>query len=136
MDAIDFSTGAQLLKTLGHPVRLALLEKLVGGPKCVSDIQELLDVRQANVSQHLAILRRVQLVTCHEHGNVRCYYLLRPGLVRDLLRLLGRDYPVIEQTPAAVRRAAGERLRREGTELRRNMACDSTCTDPAKGEQS
>jgi ArsR family transcriptional regulator, arsenate/arsenite/antimonite-responsive transcriptional repressor len=114
----DYGTAAQLLKTLGHPIRLALLGELVNGPKCVSDIQDLVDVRQANVSQHLAILRRAKLVSCHEHGNVRCYYLLRPGLVRDLLQLFGRNYPVVERTPEAVRRAARKRLQREFREPR------------------
>lgn len=114
----DYGTAARLLKTLGHPVRLSLLGELVNGPKCVSDIQDLVDVRQANVSQHLAILRRAKLVSCHEHGNVRCYYLLRPCLVRDLLLLIGRDYPVVERTPEAVRRAAHKRLHRESSEPR------------------
>ena len=112
----DYGTAAQLLKTLGHPVRLALLGELVNGPKCVRDIQDLVDVPQANVSQHLAILRQAKLVTCHEHGNVRCYYLLRPGLVRDLLQLFGRDYPVVERTPETVRRGARKRLQRESSE--------------------
>jgi ArsR family transcriptional regulator len=112
-DSRDYRAAARLLKVLGHPVRLALLGELAKGPKCVSDIQDLVDVRQANVSQHLATLRQAKLVTCHEHGNVRCYYLLRPGLVRDLLCLVGRDYPAIERTPEAVRRAALRRQRRD-----------------------
>ncbi len=94
---------------LGHPVRLALLEELVKAPKCVTDIQNLLEVRQANVSQHLAVLREVEIVACHEDGNVRCYYLLRPELVRDVLRLAERDYPIIRQTPKQVRSTATER---------------------------
>ncbi len=116
--SVDYCATAQLLKTLGHPVRLALLGELVNGPKCVSDIQDLVDVRQANVSQHLAILRRAKLVTCHEHGNVRCYYLLRPELVRELLQLFGRDYPVVECTPETVHRAARKRRQRESGQRR------------------
>ncbi len=129
----DYDTAAQLLKTLGHPVRLSLLSELVNGPKCVSDIQDLVEIRQANVSQHLAILRRAKLVSCHEHGNVRCYYLLRPGLVHDLLQLLGHDYPVVERTPEAVRRAAHKRLHRESTETRgRNDTASAGCQTGAR----
>jgi DNA-binding MarR family transcriptional regulator len=47
----DFSTAAARLKLLGHPVRLALLAELARHPKCVSDIRDLLDIPQANVSQ-------------------------------------------------------------------------------------
>jgi ArsR family transcriptional regulator len=129
----DHCAAAQLLKTLGHPVRLALLGELAKGPKCVSDIQDLVEVRQANVSQHLAILRRAKLVSCHEHGNVRCYYLLRPGLVRDLLQLFGRDYPVVERTPDAVRRAARQRRHRESSEPRiRNDTASAGCQTGAR----
>lgn len=56
--SLDYCATAQLLKMLGHPVRLALLDELGKGPKCVSDIRDLVNVRQANVPQHLAILRR------------------------------------------------------------------------------
>ena len=102
---------AVLLRQLGHPVRLALLSELSRGPKCVTDMRDLLEVRQANVSQHLALLRQARLVDFHEDGNVRCYYLLRPALVRDLMRLLGRDYPAQPKTPSQVRRAAAARRR-------------------------
>ena len=104
--------AAELLRLLGHPLRLALLHELAKGPKCVNDIHELLETAQANVSQHLAVLRKARLVGSHEHANLRCYYLLRPGLVRDLLRFLAREYPPVPKTPAQVKRAAQARQRR------------------------
>jgi ArsR family transcriptional regulator, arsenate/arsenite/antimonite-responsive transcriptional repressor len=107
---------------LGHPVRLALIEELSKAPKCVTDIQELLDVRQANVSQHLAVLREAEIVACHERGNVRCYYLLRPELVRDVLRLTERDYPIIRQTREQVRSTVAERT----TTIRKGNHNEST----------
>lgn len=110
-DLQQWREAANLLRLLGHPVRLALLEELAKAPKCVTDIQDLLEVRQPNVSQHLAVLRQAKIVDFHEDGNVRCYYILRPRLVRDLLRLLGRDYPVQPKTAAEIRRAAGTKRR-------------------------
>ncbi len=106
-DLRQWRDAADRLRLLGHPVRLALLEELAKAPKCVADIQDLLEVRQPNVSQHLAVLRQAKIVDYHEDGNVRCYYLLCPHLVRDLMRLLGRDYPVQPKTAAQIRRAAG-----------------------------
>ena len=61
-DTQRWGKSANLLKMLGHPVRLALIEELSKAPKCVTDIQDLLDVRQANVSQHLAVLREAEIV--------------------------------------------------------------------------
>lgn len=98
--------AAEQLRLPGHPVRLALLEELSKAPKCVTDIQELLEVRQANISQHLAVLRQAKLVDYHEDGNLRCYYILRPGLVRDLMRFLRNDYPSKRKTAAQIRQVA------------------------------
>lgn len=106
LTADNMTAGAWLLKTLGHPVRLALLAELARGPKCVTAIRDLLAVRQPNVSQHLAVLRQAGLVDCHEDGNLRCYYLLRPALVRDLLRFVACQYPVEPLTASQVRRSS------------------------------
>lgn len=108
-DVRRWGGAANLLRLLGHPVRLALIDELSKAPKCVTDIQDLLEVRQANVSQHLALLRRAKIVDFHEDGNLRCYYVLRPGLVRDLMRFLGREYPCAPRDASRVRLAAGSR---------------------------
>ena len=90
-----FVMDAKFLKACGHPTRLMILNELLAGVKCVTDIEDLLSVRQANVSQHLSVLRHVTLVDLVQDGALRCYYLTRPKLVRDLLRLLRRgDAPV------------------------------------------
>jgi ArsR family transcriptional regulator len=68
-----------------------ILEELMNGTKCVSDIRDLLDVPQPNVSQHLAVLKEHGLVAARKDGVSRCYYLARPGLVRGLFEALGRD---------------------------------------------
>jgi len=108
--------AADLLRLLGHPVRLALLGELAKAPKCVTDIQDLLEVRQANVSQHLSVLRQAKIVDYHEDGNQRCYYILRPDLVRNLMRFMQREHPTKPQTAAQVRRAAGSRQSRSKTQ--------------------
>ena len=92
----NFEDTARLLKLLGHPVRLALLNELSKGTKCVNDIRDLVEVRQANVSQHLAALRQEGLVSCRVQGNMRCYYLTRPEFTCELLQVLHRAQPVRE----------------------------------------
>ncbi len=106
----DLREKAALLRVLGHPVRLAILRELAAGPKCVTDIQELLDMRQANVSQHLTALRHERVVDYHEDGKLRCYYVARPGLVKALRLLIENDFPVVVRSKATVRRAAQRRL--------------------------
>ena len=109
---------AQMLRLLGHPTRLAIIQRLSAAPKCVTDIQELLDVPQANISQHLSALRSARVVDYCEHGKMRCYYLARPSLAKALLRFIHGDYPVVERSSEWVRRRPQthtSRGRRDGT---------------------
>ncbi len=82
---------AELLKVIGHPVRLRILRELTKGVKCVSDLEEFLEISQPNISQHLALLRHHGLIDYYMDGRLRCYFLVDP-IVPDLLEVLGRDY--------------------------------------------
>ena len=80
-----------ILKAIGHPTRLRILERIAERGLCVSDLEEALGLRQANVSQHLAVLRDRGLVIAERRGNTTCYYLADPRiaevitLMRDML---------------------------------------------------
>lgn len=111
MPTEDSRSAAELLKAFSHPTRLAILLELIVGPKCVTDMEELLPARQANISQHLAVLRHAKLVDYAQDGTLRCYYLSRPRLVKDLLALVERDDPVVKRKPAEIQ-ADKERLAR------------------------
>lgn len=105
----DPRMAADLLKAFSHPTRLAILQELLAGPKCVTDMEELLEARQANISQHLAVLRYARLVDFAQDGALRCYYLCRPRLVADMLVLVGRDDPVVKRSAEEIQ-ADKERL--------------------------
>jgi ArsR family transcriptional regulator len=81
----DFQKQAQTLKALSHPTRLLIVESLLTGEKCVSDIQELLHASQPNVSQHLNILKVSGIVDFQQQGNLRCYHLTAPEKIRTIL---------------------------------------------------
>ena len=108
-ESLNPKVAAELLKAFSHPTRLAILQELVAGPKCVTDMEELLPARQANISQHLAVLRHAKLVDYAQDGALRCYYLCRPRLVKDMLALVGRGDPIVTRTPAEIQ-ANKERL--------------------------
>jgi ArsR family transcriptional regulator len=100
---IESASGwAETLRAAGHPVRLMILAELLEGPKCVTDIRELLEARQPNISQHLSVLKHAGLVAFSPDGAFRCYYLPKPGQVRAIFRLLEKGYPTVN--PAAVRK--------------------------------
>lgn len=104
MDKNKIKEKAEFLKTLSHPVRLALLRELSLGARCVNEMERFLGISQSNVSQHLILLRRLGLIDFYEEGTSRCYYLTRPQLVADICAFIEKDYPVVERTKEEVKR--------------------------------
>ena len=99
MTEIELKSATVLLRAFAHPTRLAILQELAKGPKCVTDLEDLLPARQANLSQHLALLRHTQLVDFAQDAQTRCYYLAKPKLTRILLETLARnETPVSKST--------------------------------------
>lgn len=87
----------ELLKILAHPVRIKILDELTKGVKCVSDFDEFLAISQPNISQHLMLLRRYDVIDYYVDGRLRCYFLKDP-IILDLIELLQKDYT--EDLPA------------------------------------
>lgn len=52
-----FGEASQLLKTLGHPIRLKIVCGLLGEPSNLSRIAKSLGVPISTLAQHLAVLR-------------------------------------------------------------------------------
>ncbi len=97
-------SAAELLKAMAHPVRLGILQKLCEGAQCVTDVQNMFTISQPNLSQHLANLKNANLVGSYANGSLRCYYLLRPKLVKRILNELSKPHPVEERSKESVAR--------------------------------
>lgn len=81
----------EILKLIAHPARIAILDELTKGVKCVSDLEEFLDLSQSNVSQHLSSLRLAGIIDYFIDGRLRCYFLKNP-MIPDLLEILNKNY--------------------------------------------
>ena len=83
-----FELNAELLKALAHSRRLEIVQLLREQELCVSDIYEMLDLPQANISQHLMILRDAGIVSTKRNGKQIVYRLTHPNILKacDLLR--------------------------------------------------
>ena len=79
---------ASVFQALGHPTRIAIVEALRDGELPAGAIQEKLGIEQANVSQHLAILRTRQILKHRKVGNQVLYSLGNPVLIEvlDIMR--------------------------------------------------
>ncbi len=85
MNTMDYETVSAFFKAMGNPTRLKILVELSENEKCVGDVENLIGTGQANISQHLAILRRHEIVDCRKEGNIRCYFLKQPALLKKIL---------------------------------------------------
>nr|WP_240664439.1 metalloregulator ArsR/SmtB family transcription factor [Sinirhodobacter ferrireducens] len=74
--------ASNLLKALAHEGRLMIMCHLSSGEKTVTELENLLESRQAAVSQQLARLRLEGLVTCRREGKAIYYSLSDPKAIR------------------------------------------------------
>lgn len=88
---------AALFHALSDPTRLAIVERLRGGERCVCDLTDLLDAAQSRLSFHLKVLRESGLVECRREGRW-AYYWLRPEAFDSIEQAAGELRP----TSAAV----------------------------------
>lgn len=88
-----FELHANILKALSHPKRLEIVHLLRDQKMSVSEIQSMLDLPQANLSQHLQILRENHIVCCHKRGKQIYYSISHPNFVKacDLIREVLHD---------------------------------------------
>ncbi|MEE8135478.1 MAG: metalloregulator ArsR/SmtB family transcription factor [Gemmatimonadales bacterium] len=70
--------AANIIKCLGHPLRLRLLEGLENGEMTVSDLQEYSGATQAAVSQQLATLKSRRVVDSRRDGAYVHYRIIEP----------------------------------------------------------
>lgn len=98
---------ADYLATLAEPTRLRVLSALAGAPLFVSDLQDVLQLPQPTVSQHLRVLRDIGLVEARRVASRVMYRLAPPPggagrMVRAVLDAL-RDDPTFRAERAAAR---------------------------------
>jgi DNA-binding transcriptional ArsR family regulator len=82
---------AEIFQALAHPTRIAILDLLREGELTVGTFVERLGLEQANLSQHLAILRAKQMVTTRKAGN-QVFYSVRDPLIWKMLDLMLRYF--------------------------------------------
>lgn len=95
-----FDVQAQFLKILTHPARLAILIILQEGEHCVCHMEAHLGLRQAYISQQLAVLREAGLIQDRREGwNI--FYRVMDRRIYDLLdvvqKITGQSLPEVHQ---------------------------------------
>lgn len=76
-----FERYAETYKLLANAKRLEILSLLDSGEKIVTDLVNAMEIRKANVSQHLALLRYLKFVKVRRVGKNAFYSLTNPKTV-------------------------------------------------------
>ena len=76
-----FKLMADVLAAAGQPVRLAVLDFLKDGEKCVCDIADYVEAERSNVSRHLSVMLNAGLVTQRKDGLKMMYALRTPCIL-------------------------------------------------------
>ena len=88
MDKKIFEMHAEICKVFTNPKRLEIISLLRDEEKTVNELTELAGVPQANVSQHLTVLRQNNVVTTRRNGANIYYKIANPKILEacDLMR--------------------------------------------------
>ncbi len=83
-----YEMHAEICKVFTNPKRLEIISLLRDGEKTVNELTELAGVPQANVSQHLTVLRQNNVVTTRRNGANIYYKIANPKILQacDLMR--------------------------------------------------
>ena len=88
---------AEVFKALSHPSRLAIVDTLAEGERCVAELNEAIDADMSTVSRHLSVLRNAGILSSEKRGNQVFYSLIVPcvmnffGCVESVLQNRARQ---------------------------------------------
>lgn len=90
----DLDRAVVLFHALSDATRLAALDMLRGGEKCVCDLQDQLDAAQSRLSFHLKVLKDAGLVDDRKEGRWS-YYSIVPDALEEAHDLVVQFLPKV-----------------------------------------
>jgi DNA-binding transcriptional ArsR family regulator len=80
----QYEARANIIKAIGHPTRLFILEELYKQERCVNELTEMIGSDVSTVSKHLSVLKNSGLVLDEKRGT-SIFYKLRTRCVLDFI---------------------------------------------------
>jgi ArsR family transcriptional regulator len=75
---------AQIIKAMAHPSRLAIIDALEEGERCVCELQRIVGADMSTVSKHLALMKSAGLLADRKEG-LWVFYRLRTPCIHKVL---------------------------------------------------
>ena len=88
MDARAIQLKSEVLKALGQPTRLKILEMLRNGERCICEIVPAINGEQSNISRHISTMQKSHLITTRKDG-VKVMVKVRDPRVFEILDIVG-----------------------------------------------
>jgi ArsR family transcriptional regulator len=91
IDMTIYNMQATISKTLANPIRLAILHTLKDEEKSVGELADIIGISQSNLSQHLALMRQIDILKTRKNGTSIYYSVTNPKIneaceiVREIL---------------------------------------------------
>jgi DNA-binding transcriptional ArsR family regulator len=101
-DRDKYEARAEILKAMGHPSRLRMLDALQAGELCVGALQDLVGFDLSTISRHLSVMRAAGLLSARRDGN-QIFYALR---VPCVLKTFGCIDAVLREDARTARKLA------------------------------
>jgi ArsR family transcriptional regulator len=79
-----FEKQAEIVSAMAHPIRIAILDFLKDGERCVCDIAKYVGSERSNVSRHLSVMVKAGVLDCHKKG-LWVIYRLRARCIINFL---------------------------------------------------
>jgi len=105
MDWTGLRQEALVFKALAHPSRLAVVEALAAGERCVCELQEIVGGDMSTVSRHLTVLKGAGVIADEKRGQWVFYRLTLP-CVRTFLNCLRHPAETSECATVSAKPAA------------------------------
>jgi ArsR family transcriptional regulator len=100
-----YKLHASICHILSNPKRLEIIDRLSAGEMTVTELAEALEISQANLSQHLAVMRQKGIVTARREKLNVFYKFCNPRIIQacDLMRQV-----LLEHLETAAKLARGK----------------------------
>lgn len=79
---LQYQKQAEIAKSIGHPLRVAIIDFLRDGEQCVCDIAEHIGSERSNVSRHLSVMVRAGVLEYRKEGLKVLYKLKAPCILQ------------------------------------------------------
>lgn len=97
-----YEARAKIIKAMGHPTRLFIVDELSRGERCVCELRDMIGADISTVSKHLSVLKQAGIVSDEKRG-LQVWYSLR---VPCILKFFGCVEDVLDANACRAQEAA------------------------------